>query len=132
MNNDSANIGNPYDSIGPSWACYADEGSAMVGMNEHEEEEFFLAFGTRKHRKAIKERRKAREEAQKRRRCAADRASRLGASQKWNGQKSTRRSAARDHDGRSALGCWFGVRCGTGRGDDPDRPGTPSNCRTET
>jgi hypothetical protein len=37
----------------------------MGGMNEREEEEFFLAFGTRKHRKAIKERRKARERAQK-------------------------------------------------------------------
>ena len=36
----------------------------MGGMNERQEE-FFLAFGTRKHRKAIKERRKAREQAQK-------------------------------------------------------------------
>jgi hypothetical protein len=48
----------------PSWARYADEWSGMGGMNEREEEEFFLAFGTRKHRKAIKERRKAREQAQ--------------------------------------------------------------------
>ena len=65
MKNDSANTGNPYDSSVPSWACYADEGSSMAGLNEREEEEFFLAFGTRKHRKAIKERRKAREQAQK-------------------------------------------------------------------
>ena len=36
------------------------------GMNEREQEEFFLVFGTRKHRNAIKERRKANEEAQKR------------------------------------------------------------------
>jgi hypothetical protein len=51
----------PYDpSVAPSWARYGDEGSAMAGMNEREEEEFFLAFGTRKHRNAIKERRKAR------------------------------------------------------------------------
>ena len=58
---------NPYDpTFAPSWAHYGDEWSAMGGMNEREEEEeFFLAFGTRKHRKAIKERRKAREQAQK-------------------------------------------------------------------
>jgi hypothetical protein len=57
---------NPYDpTFAPSWAQYADEGSTMAGMNQREEEEFFLAFGTRKHRKAIKERRKAREQAQK-------------------------------------------------------------------
>ena len=57
---------NPYDpTFAPTWARYGDEGSAMAGMNEREEEEFFLAFGTRKHRKAIKERRKAREKAQK-------------------------------------------------------------------
>jgi hypothetical protein len=49
----------------PSWARFADEGSAMGGMNEREEEEFFLAFGTRKHRKAIKKRQKAREQAKK-------------------------------------------------------------------
>ena len=59
--------GHPYDpTFAPSWARYGDEGSAMGGMNEREEEEeFFLAFGTRKHRKAIKERRKARDQAQK-------------------------------------------------------------------
>ena len=57
---------NPYDpTFAPSWARYGDGESAMGGMNEREEEEFFLAFGTRKHRKAIKERRKAREQAQK-------------------------------------------------------------------
>ena len=56
----------PHDPrFAPSWARFGDEGSAMGGMNEREEEEFFLAFGTRKHRKAIKERRKAREQAKK-------------------------------------------------------------------
>ena len=56
----------PSEPFAPSWACYADEGSALAGMNEREQEEFFLVFGTRKHRNAIKERRKANEEAQKR------------------------------------------------------------------
>ena len=37
----------------------------MAGMNERKEEEYFLTYGTRTHRKAIKERRKAREQAQK-------------------------------------------------------------------
>jgi hypothetical protein len=61
---DPADPANPYDSsFAPSWARYADEG--MGGMNEREEEDFFLAFGTRKHRKAIKERRKAREQGRK-------------------------------------------------------------------
>ena len=51
--------------LAPSWARYGDGESAMGGMNEREEEEFFLAFGTRKHRKAIKQRLKAREQAKK-------------------------------------------------------------------
>jgi hypothetical protein len=47
------------------WARYGAEGSAMGGMNEREEEEFLAAFGTRKQRKAIKARRKTREQSQK-------------------------------------------------------------------
>ena len=35
-----------------------------VGMNEREPDEFFLSYGPRKMRKAIEERRKAREQAQ--------------------------------------------------------------------
>jgi hypothetical protein len=55
----------PYASTFPqSWARYGD--GEMGGMNEREEEEFFLAFGTRKHCKAIKERQKAREQSQTR------------------------------------------------------------------
>ena len=37
--------------------------SALAGMNEREKEEFLLLYGPRKVRKAIKERRKAREQA---------------------------------------------------------------------
>jgi hypothetical protein len=59
-------IGVVYPTLAPSWARYGDEESAIAGMNEREEEEeFFLAFGTRKHRNAIKERRKARQQEQK-------------------------------------------------------------------
>ena len=49
-----------------SW-CFAglDVSTDMAGFSEHEEEEFLLIYGPRKVRKAIKERRKAREEAQK-------------------------------------------------------------------
>ena len=42
-----------------------DEWTDMAGFNEREEEEFLLIYGPRKVRKAIKERRKAREKAQK-------------------------------------------------------------------
>jgi hypothetical protein len=38
---------------------------ALAGMNEREKEEFLLRYGPRKVRKAIKERRKAREQAKK-------------------------------------------------------------------
>jgi hypothetical protein len=38
---------------------------ALAGMNEREKEEFLLRYAPRKVRKAIKERRKAREQAQK-------------------------------------------------------------------
>jgi hypothetical protein len=38
----------------------------MAGFSEREEEEFLLHHGPKKVRKAIKERRKAREQAQKR------------------------------------------------------------------
>ena len=36
-----------------------------IYMNQHEQEEYLLIYGSRKERKAIKERRKAREQAQK-------------------------------------------------------------------
>jgi hypothetical protein len=45
------------------WRYWNAHTTDMAGMTEREEEEFFLAFGTRKERKAIKERRKARERA---------------------------------------------------------------------
>ncbi|MBB5164100.1 hypothetical protein [Mycobacterium sp. AZCC_0083] len=38
---------------------------ALAGMNEREKEEFLLLYAPRKVRKTIKERRKAREQAQK-------------------------------------------------------------------
>jgi hypothetical protein len=41
-----------------------DESTDMAGFSEREEEEFLLIYGPRKVRKAIKERRKAREQAQ--------------------------------------------------------------------
>ena len=46
---------------------YGDMGSfgGLGGMNQREQEELLLFAGTRKQRKAIKERRKAREQAQK-------------------------------------------------------------------
>ena len=37
----------------------------LAGMNQREEEELFLLYGTRKERKAIRARRKAREQAKK-------------------------------------------------------------------
>jgi hypothetical protein len=43
------------------------EHTDMAGMNQREQEEFLLAYGPRKERKAIRERRKAREQAQKKR-----------------------------------------------------------------
>jgi hypothetical protein len=42
-----------------------DENTDMAGFSDREEEEFLLIYGPRKVRKAIKERRKAREQAQK-------------------------------------------------------------------
>ena len=42
-----------------------DESTDMAGFSEREEEEFLLRYGPKEIRKAIKERRKAREEAQK-------------------------------------------------------------------
>ena len=42
-----------------------DELTDMAGMTEGEKEEFLLTYGSRKERKAIKARRKAREQAQK-------------------------------------------------------------------
>jgi len=42
-----------------------DESTDMAGFSDREEEEFLLLYGPRKVRKAIKERRKARERAQK-------------------------------------------------------------------
>jgi hypothetical protein len=37
----------------------------MAAMNQHEQDEFLLIYGSRAERKAIKKRRKAREQAQK-------------------------------------------------------------------
>ena len=42
-----------------------DEWTDMAGFSDREEEEFLLVYGPKKVRKAIKERRKAREQAQK-------------------------------------------------------------------
>jgi hypothetical protein len=42
-----------------------DESTDMAGFSDREEEEFLLIYGPRKVRKAIKERRKAREQAKK-------------------------------------------------------------------
>ena len=44
---------------------FGDEGTALAGMNLREQKEFLLAYGPRKVRKAIGERRNAREQAQK-------------------------------------------------------------------
>ena len=52
----------PEDLVDMYWG---DEWSDMRGMNQSEQEEFLLAHGPHKLRKAIKERRKAREKAQK-------------------------------------------------------------------
>ena len=51
----------PEDLVDMYWG---DEWSDMRGMNQSEQEEFLLAHGPHKLRKAIKERRKAREQAQ--------------------------------------------------------------------
>ena len=49
-----------------TWRRVADDESTdMAGFSEREEEEFLLTYGPRKVRKAIRERRNAREEAQK-------------------------------------------------------------------
>jgi len=55
------------DSNPTSWCFAGLEGSTenMAGFSEREEEEFLLIHGPRKVRKAIKERRKAREQTQK-------------------------------------------------------------------
>jgi hypothetical protein len=42
-----------------------DESTDMAGFSEREEEEFLLIYGPKEVRKAIKERRKAREQAKK-------------------------------------------------------------------
>jgi hypothetical protein len=51
----------PKDLFGEPWRGQ----EHLTGMNQREQEEFLLAYGPRKVRKAIKERRKARERAQK-------------------------------------------------------------------
>jgi hypothetical protein len=59
----------PEDAEDPAFAWadkwYMAESTDMAGMNQNEQEEWLLSFGSRKERKAIKERRKAREKAQK-------------------------------------------------------------------
>ena len=53
-------------SLADKW--YGDERTDMAGFNKREQEEFLLAYGPRKVRRAMRARRRAREIAQKSRR----------------------------------------------------------------